>query len=44
MEANKLEMTQVNQVAEKAAEVAIRELTELELVVTGGGNAIAQFG
>jgi hypothetical protein len=44
METNRMEMGKVNEVSNKAAETAIRELTELELVVTGGGGAIAQFG
>ena len=44
METNQIEMGKVNEVSNQAAKAAIRELTELELVISGGGFAIAQFG
>ena len=44
MDMNQVEVKSVEKISNEAAEIAIRELSELDLLVTGGGCAIAQFG
>jgi len=44
MEMNQIEFKKVDEVSIEATDLAVQTLADLQLVLIGGGNAIAQFG